>query len=120
MKFITKIVPLHAFFSPVRTTTSVDAKKICKDCRHFIGNKLECGKFSDSDIITGRVTYPYARSARENKEKCGEDAIHFEENPYKIITAPYYFCKENWLLLVPGTLFTVYFHVILDKLQNLQ
>jgi hypothetical protein len=31
---------------------------------------------------------------------CGEDAIHFEENNFKIITGPYYYVKENWPILI--------------------
>jgi hypothetical protein len=70
-------------------------QKICKNCKYFIGDKMECKKFSETNIITGKVSYDSAKSARENDGKCGKDAILFEENHYKIITTPYYFVKEN-------------------------
>ena len=55
-------------------------KKICKDCRHFIGDTIECRKFGDVDLVTGKVTYPSAKYIRDDSEKCGENATHFEEN----------------------------------------
>ena len=98
------------FFTQVRRASSIPTKKICKDCTHFIGNtSLECGKFGDTDIITGRVMYPYARTMREKKEKCGEDAIHFEENPFKMITEPYYFCRENCIIMLSAAFVTLCF-----------
>jgi hypothetical protein len=83
-------------------------KKICKDCRHFIGDNIECGKFGDTNLITGKVTYKSARSVREDEKRCGEEAILFEENHYKIITVPYYFLKENLVIFIPGLLFGLY------------
>jgi hypothetical protein len=80
-----------------RTHTSlIPTKRICKDCKYFVGNDLACGKFGDTDIITGKVTYEYARLVREDEKKCGNKAIHFEENHFKIVTVPYYFIKDNW------------------------
>ena len=86
--FTTLIAMTHASLIPT--------KRICKDCKHFIGNDLECRKFGDTDIITGKVTYEYARSMRRDEKKCGDNAIHFEENHFKIVTVPYYFLKDNW------------------------
>jgi hypothetical protein len=79
-----------ALFNQGRTTL-IPAKKICKDCRHFIGDKLDCRKYGDTNLITGKVTYESARYVREDEKKCGKDAIQFEENHFKIITVPYYF-----------------------------
>jgi hypothetical protein len=90
------------------TPSLMPTKKLCKDCRHFIGDKIECRKFSDTDFITGKVTYYSARRIREDVTKCGEKAIHFEENNFKIITIPYYFFKDNSLLILPGALLTLY------------
>jgi hypothetical protein len=105
------------FFTQVRSM-NIQTKKICKDCTHFIGNtSLECGKFGDTDIITGRVMYPYARTMREKKEKCGEDAIHFEENPYKMITEPYYFCRDTCMIMLPTAFFTVFFITLLKNMR---
>jgi len=75
-------------------------KKICKDCKYFIGNAYECGKFGETDLITGKVTYLYARTIRGDKTKCGENAVDFEENNLKIITVPYYFMKDNWPIIL--------------------
>jgi len=57
------------FFPKVRLTL-LTTKKICKDCKHFIGDNIECRKFGDTNIITGKVTYKSARSVREDKNKC--------------------------------------------------
>lgn len=49
-----------------RANTSVmPTKRICKDCRHFIANDLQCRKFGHADIVTGKLTYEYARSMQE-------------------------------------------------------
>jgi hypothetical protein len=69
-------------------------KPICKNCKHFIGDTMECKKFSDVNLVTGEISYQSARWARSDEKKCGESAIHFEENNYKIITVPYYFIKK--------------------------
>ena len=88
----------------------IPTKKICKDCRHFIGDNRECRKFGDVNIITGKVTYNSALSVREDVKKCGEDAIHFEENHFKIITVPYYFFKDHWPLLLLTGFFSFYIY----------
>jgi hypothetical protein len=93
-------------------------KKICKDCKHFIGDNFECRKFGDTNIITGKVTYKSARSIRDDEKKCGEDAILFEENHFKIITTPYYFFKgySNFFLISGGLSF--YFYSIISTLHK--
>lgn len=94
------------------TPLSIPTKKICRDCRHFIGNDFDCRKFGDTDLITGKVTYRSARSIREDKKKCGEDAIHFEENHYKIVTVPYYFAKNYSFILLPFSVPILYSFII--------
>ena len=91
-------------------------KKICRDCRHFIGDNIECGKFDITNLITGKVTYDSARSAREDEKKCGQDAIHFEENHLKIITVPYYFLKNNVFFIIPTGLILLSTYINLYKL----
>ena len=102
-----KLLKLSLFstlFSNYRSS-SIPTKKICKNCIHFIGDKIECRKFSDTNIITGKVTYNSAKDVRKDEKMCGEDAIQFEENNFKIITVPYYFFKNNWL---PNSLLILY------------
>jgi len=89
-------------------TALIPAKKICKDCKHYIGDNIECRKYGDTNLITGKVTYDSARSVRENEKKCGENAIYFEENKFKIITVPYYFLKDNSALLISTGLISLY------------
>jgi len=122
-----KLLKLSFFatlLSPIRSyrlfsngpTELIPAKKICKDCKHYIGDNIECRKFGHTNLITGKVTYDSARSVRESEKKCGENAIYFEENKFKIITVPYYFLKENWLLLIPAGFASFYtftiFHLV--------
>jgi len=75
-----------------------NTKKLCRDCRHFIANNEECRIFGDVNIVTGKESYDYANTARRNENKCGDVAKAFEENHYKIITVPYYFLKEYWVI----------------------
>ena len=82
--------------------------KICKDCRHFIGNDLECGKFGDINLVTGKATYHSARTVRGDEKKCGEKAVYFEENHFKIITVPYYFVKDWGVLFLSSSLIATY------------
>jgi hypothetical protein len=87
-------------------------KKICKDCIHFIGDNIQCRKFGDVDLVTGKVTYPAAKYIRDDSEKCGENATHFEENHFKIVTIPYYFVKEYKLIFSSGVLFSFYVYIL--------
>ena len=70
-------------------------KPICANCKFFIANKNECGKFGDVNIITGKYTYETATSVRNDEDKCGEYAIFFRTNYFKFITIPYYFVLKN-------------------------
>ena len=92
--------------------------KICKDCRHFIGDNIECRKFSCKNIITGKVTYSSARSARDDIKKCGKDAVHFEENNFKIITVPYYFFKDYRLIIFQSVGLCFYFYSMFSILNR--
>ena len=115
-----KLLNFYAFtslFSHVRPSL-IPTKKICRDCIHFIGDNIECKKFGDTNIVTGKVTYNTARSAREDTKKCGEDAIHFEENHFKIITIPYYFLKSNSLLILPIGFVGLYVYVLFIQLAK--
>jgi len=113
---------LHSYlfatlFSRVSSSLT-PTKKICRDCRHFIGNNIECGKFGDTNIITGKITYESARSAREDNEKCGEDAVLFEKNHFKIITVPYYYFKDNLLSLISFGLLSIYIIAFVNNLHK--
>jgi hypothetical protein len=68
-------------------------RKLCKDCKHFIADKEECVLFGDTDLVSGKNEYSYAKNARKNEDKCGENAKLFEYNKNKIITVPYYFLR---------------------------
>ena len=106
---------LSLFF--ISGSSLMPTKKICKDCKHFIGDNFECRKFGDTNIITGKVTYKSARSIRDDEKKCGEDAILFEENHFKIITTPYYFFKGNKFFLLSAGL-SFYFYSIISALHK--
>jgi hypothetical protein len=87
-------------------------KKICKDCRHFIGDSMECRKFGDTNLVTGKVTYPSAKNIRDASEKCGENATSFEENHFKIVTVPYYFVKEYKIIFSSIVFFSLYVYIV--------
>ena len=70
--------------------------KICINCRNFIGFNLVGNKYGkckafpiikeeDEHLITGKITnseidYYYCSVARENENKCGENALKYVEN----------------------------------------
>jgi len=68
MKLIKNMFVLNTFFSKVLPVSSLNVypKKLCKDCIHYNGNNIECKKFGDIDIVTGKVTYQNARNVRED------------------------------------------------------
>ena len=99
MKVINLLVLVLTLFSR-GSTLLPPQQKICRDCIHFIGNTDECRLFKDTNIITGEVSYPHASQIRADSEKCGVEAIYFEENNAKIITEPYFFVKKNWKILL--------------------
>lgn len=87
--FITAIPNLDSHLLPIQN------KKICANCKFFISSKKECSKFGDVDIITGKYDYENATIVRNDEDKCGEDAIFFKNNNFKIITIPFEFLLKN-------------------------
>ena len=102
----------------VYTTRLVNTKKLCRDCKHFIANDWECGKFGDVNLVTGKETFDTARSARNNENKCGEEAKHFEVNDYKFVTVPYYFFKTYWAITPAIFLLSLYFNKLYEIISN--
>lgn len=105
-----KLYALSRLFSTARPSL-MSTKKICKDCKYFIGDNIECRKFGDTNIITGKITYESAESVREDSKKCGENAILFEKNHFKIITIPYYFFKGEPIIPITCGILSFYFWV---------
>jgi hypothetical protein len=77
---------------------SIQKVKVCRNCKFFRSNTRECGYFGSTDLVTGKIIYEYASSMRNDKNKCGEIARHFEENKYKIVSVPYYFFLDYWYI----------------------
>lgn len=105
-----KVFNIYALINilPFVRSKLVNTKKLCRDCKYFIANDRECGKYGITNIITGKESYDEAKSVRYDKNKCGEDAKDFEKNHFKIITVPYYFLKDYWLTL-PGFGFLIFY-----------
>jgi hypothetical protein len=95
-----KVFNIYALINilPFVMSKLVNTKKLCRDCKHFIANDRECGKYGITNIITGKESYDDAKSVRYDKNKCGEDAKDFEKNHFKIITVPYYLLKDYWMI----------------------
>jgi len=89
------------------------APKICNNCIHYIKYTEGCGKFPKIDVITGNKSIPYARNMRNDEKKCGEEAIHYKKNQFKVITVPYYFIKYNFILLLPISVVAFYGSILL-------
>lgn len=92
------------------SSTLITPKKLCINCKHFIGNNRECAIFGDTNLVNGKNDYVYASSARNDEKKCGKEAHYFEENNMKMITIPYYFLLDYWPLSV---LFFLYSGIVL-------
>ncbi len=65
--------------------------KICINCRNFIGFNLVGNKYGkckvfpiikeeDEYLIKCEIDYYYCSDARENENKCGENALKYVEN----------------------------------------
>lgn len=96
-------------------------RKLCKDCKHFIAHKEGCALFGYTDLVNGKNDYNYAKTARNNENKCGEDAKYFEENNNKIITVPYYFILNGmqfWPFLPPVGLLYIYMYNLYKLIQH--
>lgn len=89
-----------------------NVKPLCRDCKHFIANEWDCGKFGDVNLVSGKESFRSARSIRDDETKCGEDAKHFELNRFKIITIPYYFLLNYWTLIPAFGIVGFYFYQI--------
>jgi len=81
-------------------STLLTPKKLCVNCKHFIANNRECAIFGTTDLVNGKIDYKYASYSRTNEDKCGEKALYYEENKYKFVTVPYYFCKAWWPIIL--------------------
>jgi hypothetical protein len=95
-----------------------NVKLLCKDCRFFIANDRECGKFGDVNLVSGRESFESASSARSDETKCGEDAKLFETNRFKIITVPYYFLLDYWMFTPVFGLSSFYLYQISQFLNH--
>ena len=84
----------------------------CNNCKHFIANNIECKKFSDVNLVSGKVSYESASYVRADEKKCGKSGVLFEKNNYKIITVPYYFIKDYWYIF-PYIGFTILYAISL-------
>jgi hypothetical protein len=88
-------------------------KKICKDCKYFIGDTKKCQFFSETNLVTGEKTYKYAEIMRKYDDECGEDGKYFVINKIKFITVPYYFLKNNWMLILVSLSTCLYLYAYL-------
>jgi hypothetical protein len=111
--FLTNIYKVQLYFIKNQN------KPICANCKFFISNKNECMKFGDINIITGKYTYENAITVRNDEDKCGEYAIFFKKNYFKVITIPYYFIVENskdFLILTPVFLTFIFYLIIITNI----
>ena len=101
-------------------STRILPKKLCKDCNFFIAHKKECALFGDTDLVNGKHDYNYAKNARNNENKCGEEAKFFEENNNKIMTVPYYFILNiaSYWQLTPVIALGIFYINALYKLTH--
>jgi predicted PolB exonuclease-like 3'-5' exonuclease len=101
------------FLNPITNSTLLTPKKICRDCKYFIHDGEKCNLFYKTDLVTGIKTYEYADKMRTSIDKCGENAIYFQENNFKFIIAPYYFTKQYLPFLFLISFYILYMYEII-------
>lgn len=114
MKFINLYIKIFIILYPILVSSTLLDKnyKLCKNCKYFINNR-ECQIFGNIDLVNGKLDYDLAKSVRNNENKCGSNAIYYEENKLKFITIPYYFIKNYWpvvFTLITYILFYIYIY----------
>ena len=113
-----KLLTITSLIKNIRPSL-LNNKKLCRDCKYFISTtNRECGKFGDVNLVTGKEYYDSARSVRDDKNKCGENAILFEKNYFKIITIPYFLFLEFWMLTPIFGFFVYYFNLLYGFLSR--
>jgi hypothetical protein len=83
---------------PLVRPSLIQKKTLCKDCKFYIANSMECGKFGEVNMVTGKKNFERALNVRIDENKCGQEAKHFEENSFKFITVPYYLIIDYWAI----------------------
>ena len=96
-------------------------KPACINCKFYKPdsyNKFDstlnkCEKFGSKNIHDDKIYYEIATSCRENKEKCGEDAIYFvKENNLIVKKIVHHFYTNSWVYFTTSLLF-LYFYALL-------
>jgi len=112
-----RLIPLSLLSRSLSTIPpTLSTQKYCKDCKFFIANSRECAFFSDANLVTGKKSYDYASTIRNDKNKCGKNAIFFQENRYKYLTVSYYFMLDYGVVLLPTGLVAIYMVAALSLL----
>ena len=112
MKLMNIMMVMTMLYKQSVRPTLIKTPKLCKDCKFFIANNMECSRFGQVDLVTGKKTYEYARNTRIDEDKCGETAKYFEKNNFKFITVPYYFIYNYRLAIYIIIFYTVYIFAI--------
>jgi len=82
----------------------IHAKKICRECKHFITFGNDCKKFGELNLVTGVEIYESARIVRKDITKCGENGIFFEKNDFLFIKNTRDFVLTYWAITIPVVL----------------
>jgi hypothetical protein len=51
---------------------------VCLDCVYFVQGLKRCSKFGDKDVVSGKISYVNAESARSIENMCSRKGIYFE------------------------------------------
>jgi len=54
---------------------------VCLECAYFIQGKInKCLKFGEKNVVSGKVIYVNAETARSTENMCSGNGIYFEKN----------------------------------------
>lgn len=87
MNIITRMLPL-LIVNQARHIENINIPS-CRNCVHYkpyflndySSDLSKCEAFGKKNILTDEIKYDYADLCRKNKDKCGLEGKHFEEEP---------------------------------------
>ena len=107
----------------IRFVISYNIKNVdmpaCKNCKHFdsninlFDNRKDgiCKLYGNKNLITNKISYNRALSARENNDICGIQGKNYEEVPNVLFNEIILRFKENLFLIL--IIFSVAFQIII-------
>ena len=101
---------LYSFVNIIMSNrpTLIKKNNLCINCKHLLSNNIECSKFGNLNVETGKKIYEYANYVRHDEKKCGKNGKYFEQINYNFITI-YYNYIRYYLIFTPGISIIIFY-----------